>query len=323
MPDITPLNLTHNPFDPTRVDPSDLVTIPVGAKVGLNDLNAKFQKYLNPIQRMSLPQLQSHMLVIQGPHMGGRSSFCRLVTQRLMDRLGALGINADDVFTFENNQPLLLGEDKGPNESLRDIFLDLLSKMQNDSRRRFSAISFKDAKRGFLEAKRLADICNVFILYLEEPLRDLGKPTIFIFENLHSVEVYSQLVRALRNVTSIRIVSAFSGSDVGRYLIAVHRTDNQVFFLTLESLEMADILALIQHNLKIARTGQADALFPFQRAAIEKFFESPNARLQPFGRIVKACFRSLESKISELDSNPNVADVPLSHDYMLRAYELG
>jgi hypothetical protein len=323
MPNFVPLHLTHNPFDPNRVDPNDLVTIPIGVKLGLNNLNAKFQVYVKQFQQMSPPQLQNHALIILGPHMSGRSSFCNLASQKLRQRLQDSGVDPQDVFLFESSPPLALGDNKGPNESLRDIFRGLLNKMQDDPQNRFAAVPFKEAKKALLDAKRLNDICNAFLWHLEDPLRKLSSPKIFVFDNLNSADVYTQIFRALSNISSIRIVSAFWDSDVRKHLQAVHADDKHAFFVVLESLEFTDVLALVQHNLRRARNGHPDGLFPFEGGAISKFFEAPNAKLQPFGRIIKACFRSLELKAVELEINPLKLDLPINHDYMLKAYEQG
>lgn len=319
MPNFIPLELSCNPFAPERIVLKDLVGIPVKGKIGLNDLQGKLVAYGTFLDNMKKPELLNHTVVVVGPHMGGRTSFCGLVLERLWQRFKDLdvGINPADIFRFESHPQQGLQDDKGPNENLRDLFRHLLTAMKDDQRKRFAGVDFKDAKRELLHAKLLGDISAAFLVHLEDPLRDLPAPKVLIFENLDSSELFNELFRALSDIPSIKIITAYSNSPVHKHLTSALSSSHQALVTELESLDFEEVRALVKHTLENARKDHAGELFPFNEKAISGFFELPNAPLQPFGRITRACFRSIERMAEEIESAPHAArKPPIDYDYM-------
>jgi len=212
-----------------------------------------------------------------------------------------------------------MAQEMGPNAALKAILEDLLIKMEMDTVFGFDATEIDNAFQALSKAKELGEISSSFSLNMRKSLARRSPPLLLVFENLNSAGLYEQLRSTFFRFPTIIIVSAYSMSAASIDFAKLHKNDLASWRTQLDSLECEEIKALVEHNLSQDRGQKFGGLFPFEVAAIDGFF-NPLANKQPLGRIMRACYSSLELRATELGTNP-AARRDISYDDMRQALQ--
>jgi hypothetical protein len=319
MPNYTPLSLTRNPFDPAFVDPNDLLTIPVAGKAGLDHLSAKVTEYEKKLSGLADADFNRHSVCVTGPSKGGRSTFLKLLTLKLNDRLAAVGMKPAGLYRYASHPDTQINDEAGPNVTLKNILRGLLVDMTKNGGGRFDTKIIAEVFGTVLSAKELADISNAFVQRMDLSLSGLQEPLVLIFENLNSAGLYQYLQQTFLNIPSILMITSYSSGAAGIEFQAIHGSDRLAWWTNLDPVDCREILALTEHNLNRARSARQPGVFPFEQAAIEGFFAGGINR-QPIGRLMHACFYSIENKATNLETNA-AAPIHISHQDMQEALQ--
>jgi hypothetical protein len=313
------MGLTGNPFDPHSINLSDLVSLRIGERVGVGKLREQVEKYERMLSSFQAEDFNDHSVAVLGPYQGGRTSFLTILLGCLERRIRELGIDPDGLFQFRNHPRSEMALERGPNAALKEILLDLLSKMDDDLGGRFDGSAIDTTIRAISRAEKLEDISNAFFEEMRRSLKSLKVPLLLVFENLISQGLYGYLRRTFLHVHSIIFISAYLQTPTATEFERLHDKDPRAWSAHLDSLDCAEITALVEHNLERRRAQSRTDLFPFAPLAIEGFFAGP-AKKQPMGRMMRACYGSIESRAAELEANAS-ANVIIDHKDMLEALE--
>jgi hypothetical protein len=212
-----------------------------------------------------------------------------------------------------------MAQERGPNAALKEILLDLLSKMEDDSAGRFDLEAIDATIDAVLKAEQLEHISNAFFGKMRKSLKSLKVPLMLVFENLISQGLYEYLRNTFRSIPSIMFISAYPYTPPAAEFMELHGKDPVAWLAHVDSLECMEIKALVEHNLRMRRAQTRADLFPFEPLAIDGFFAEP-VRKQPMGRVMRACYGSIESRATELEANAS-ANAIINYEDMLEALE--